>query len=93
MNYTYAQMKEMQEQAFERVKEMQKRADITAKQAMQDMSAGTARLPAEPDWARSGAAGTPEEREKALILTLIMLLNAESSNRELELALMYVLNG
>lgn len=129
MNYTYAQMKQMQEQAFERVREMQKKADRAAKQAMSDIGSPPERdrteppasaqppspkkvpdeprhysLPVEfPDRPAAGdhAAPTftplspllPNDRETALLVTLMMLLNAENADKELIFALMYILNG
>lgn len=138
MNYTYAQMKEMQEQAFERVREMQKRADFTAKQAMRDMGAvpektneekprdssvpsdpvrRPAKVPDEPkrysmpvefpDRTQDVRASDTEnrtgflnklfdfnsdEKETALLLTLIMILYEENPDKELLFALMYILN-
>lgn len=137
MDYTYAQMKEMQEQAFERVREMQKRADLAARQAMQDIngknekcdekkdsaprsfnSSPVKRVPDEPkrysmpvEFPDRGSLRSVEkkeqndnflnkllnfnenDRESALLVTLMMLLNAENTDRELLFALMYILNG
>ena len=124
MDYTYAQMKKMQEQAFERVREMQKRADHAARQAMEEMNPPQAPQPAAPQGyikvpdepkrysmpvefpernipspqpTNSGVASflpmQPSDQESALLVTLMMLLNAENADKELLFALMYVLNG
>lgn len=129
MNYTYAQMKEMQQQAFERVREMQKKADLTTQQAMRDM-ANEAEAPASspqkpPVPQQQKPADRPKhfsmpvefpnreppqreaqpnkkaspgnflfadagDNESALLLTLVMLLNAENADKELLFALMYI---
>ncbi len=116
MNYSYAQMKKMQQEAFERVKEMQRRADLTARQAMQEMNAQKEpplRIPDEPkrvkmpvefpekeekisrpaggDWLHRLTEMSDDERENALLLTLLSLLGSEGADKELLFALLYIL--
>ena len=128
MNYSYAEMKKMQEQAFERVKEMQRLADLTAKQAMSELAAQpqeaeragepprripdqTRRISMPVEFPDRPQTATPAEdgmhknilrnffgmndtdQETALLLSLMMLLNAENADKELLFALMYILNG
>lgn len=84
MNYTYAQLKQMQEDASRRVMEMRQRADVAAGQSDEDMALG-APEPSRP------AKKTDDENERALILALMALLEAEKADKGLLLALAYVL--
>ncbi len=89
MNYTYAQLKQMQEDASRRVMEMRQRADVAAGQSDEDMALD---LPLQTAPAKPPAGKKAEdENERALILALMALLEAEKADKGLLLALAYVL--
>ena len=89
MNYTYAQLKQMQEDASRRVMEMRRRADSAVGKLDDDLTLGAPETPG-PARERGRAAGN-EENERALILSLMALLEAEQADKGLLLALAYVL--
>ena len=89
MNYTYEQLKQMQEDASRRVMEMRQRAGVAVGQSDDDM---TLDLPLKTAPAKSPAGKTADdENERALILALMALLEAEKADKGLLLALAYVL--
>ena len=85
MNYTYAQMKQMQEDASRRVMEMRQRADSAAGTLEDDLSLGA------PQTTPASPANREDDGERALILALMALLEAEKADKGLLLALAYVL--
>ncbi|MBQ6019081.1 MAG: hypothetical protein IJL26_02775 [Clostridia bacterium] len=90
MNYTYAQLKQMQEDASRRVMEMRRRADVAAGQSDEDMALDLPGPDRAPGPSRA-AKKTDDENERALILALMALLEAEKADKGLLLALAYVL--
>lgn len=89
----------MQEDAIRRVREMQSgNMNRSPRQNHQPSSenpkreeAGHREIPQNPPEPKDPLAGLFKDKEKLLILLLIMLLSEESTNVELTLALLYII--
>ena len=106
MNYSYAEMKKMQKEAFERVKEMQRRADLTARQAREEMGTPKTppkRVPDEPKRMKlpvefppppAAEASAPSGGQQPLpLLGQLAALSDEERENALLLTLLFLLNG
>ena len=116
MNYFYGQRKKLQQEVFGGGRAVECWADLTARQAMQEMNAQKEpplRIPDEPkrvkmpvefpekeekisrpaggDWLHRLTEMSDDERENALLLTLLSLLGSEGADKELLFALLYIL--